>query len=254
MSRIDQLALLAQSAVSVLGGTVEPFGEGISVRLEERELALNLSPTDDPVTMAPLHQLASHVRHVAGRVHLVSMHAKVMLRELGTVAPSLVVRFQATYQSAAPVTQRFGLLVSLESHEIKTLAAPVLGTLAPELRPGRERQPQDLVEKAWSAALSAAQVHVQAGAEECRSTLLSLQSRRRREIEEVFRTRLMNLDELSGEGDDGDSAARLERERQAALDHALAWYDPNRLRVELRTPLILLIHAGSSRRKERPHG
>ncbi len=254
MSRIDQLTLLAQSAVTVLGGTVEAVGEGLGVRLQDRELSLYLSPTDDPVTMAPLHQLAARVRQVAGRIHLVSMRAKAMQRELGTVATSLLIRFQATYQSAAPVTQRFGLLVGLDSMQVTPLSADVFGALAPELRPGRERQPQDLVERAWTAGQEAAQTYVQAGAEECRSTLLSLQSRRRREIEEVFRTRLMNLDEMSGEGDDGDSAARLERERQAALDHAIAWYDPNRLRIELRTPLILLLHAGSSRRKECHHG
>lgn len=251
MSNRELLMIAAKGAAECLNGTVEDGGEGIRVDLPGDELAVALNPADDPAAMAPLHRLAELVRRSVGRVHLAAIPPAVAEQVLGSRDSVLLVRVEATWQSAAPVSRRFGFAAPLGREGLRPISADDCAILAAAVGDSGERVESAPLEAAWSRVLRGAQLEIAAGTEETKAKLMSLQSRRRRDIEAVFRARQMSADDLPGEGDEAASAARLERERRAALDQAEAYYDPNRLGVEMRVSLALVIHSRTSRKRGR---
>ncbi len=251
MSGKDLLVVAAKGAANSLGGSCEDGATGILVRLPGDEPAITLNPEDDPAAMVPLHRLAEQVRRTSGRVHLVSIPLSVADGVLGTRDSVLVVRFEATWHSAVPLSHRFGLAVPLDGGHLRPMSATDCAQLAVAVRESNDRVEASVIDLAWERILSGAAKEVASGTAEAKAKLMSLQSRRRRDIEAVFRARQMSQDDISGEGDEGASAALHERERSATLDHAEAYYDPNRLGVEMRVTLAMVIHPRALRRRRR---
>ena len=241
----------AKGAAGALNGAFEEGPEGFHVQLPGNEPAITLNPAVEPAGMAPLHRVTELVRRGVGRVHLVSIPFAVAEKVVGDRASYLIVRFEATWHSAVPSAHRFGVAVPLVGGDVHPITAADCAALATVVRESNERVEATVVEAAWERILVSAEREVAEGTEEVKAKLMSLQSRRRRDIEAVFRVRQMSLDDYSSESDEAASAALLERERRAALDHADAYYDPNRLDVELRVMLALVVHPRVLRRRRR---
>jgi hypothetical protein len=251
MSNKELLLLAAKGASSALGGSLEEGPDGYLVQLPGDEPAITLNPANDAAGMAPLHRMTELVRRGVGRVYLVSVPFAEAEQIVGDRASYLIVRFEATWHSAVPSSHRFGLAVPLVGGDVRPLTSADCAALAEVVRESNDRVESAIVESSWERLLIGAEREVAVGTEEVKAKLMSLQSRRRREIEAVFRARQMSLEDYSGEGDEAASAALLERERRAALDHADAYYDPNRLTVELRVTLALVVHPRALRRRRR---
>ncbi len=253
MSR-ELLLKVVRGAAHCLGGEVKEEAGAIYLQLPGLEPAMGLNCADEPAAMAPLHRLAELVRRAAGRVQLVAIPNAVADCVFGSRESVLLARFEATWYSAAPVTLRFGLSTPLSGGPVRPVSAGACATLAAAVQDSGDRVEESILKAAWERLQNGAELQAVAGTQDARARLMSLQSRRRRDIEVVFRTRQMSLDDLAGEGNEAGSAALLERQRSATLEHAEAYYDPNRLTVAIRVTTALIVHPRALRRRSKGHG
>ncbi len=166
MSTSELLKLAAKGAAGALDGTFDDGPEGFVVQLPGEEPVITLVPTNDAAGMAPLHRMAELVRRGAGRVHLVAVPLAVADDVLGGRSSHLIVRFEATWHSAAPSSHRFGLAVPLEGGEVRDITAADCAMLALAVRESTERVESTLVEAAWERILVGSKRQVSVGTEE----------------------------------------------------------------------------------------
>ncbi len=252
MKKAELVELIAKGAASVVGGRYETVGRSHRIAFDDGQDDVLFQVQDDLSIAAPPHRMVAAVRGAAGRVYNTAAPV-ARLEELlpGLEPPVLLARFDAVLYSASPRTLRFGLAVSLGGGETRELSAAACGHLAAVLMPSAVRVEEADLTDALLRLRAAADDRVAEAAEEAKAALLSLQSRKRREVETVFQERLMAADEAPGENGDADLATRLAREQRAAIEHVEAYYDPNNLLVRLSARLVVLVHPRIRRSRDR---
>ena len=184
-----------------------------------------------------------------GRAFLARVSDDELARQFpGLSPPLLLFTCSASFHCAAPAQARFGAVVELHSGIARPVDLPALAALADGLEDSAERIDETILVQAVSAAQRQIIPLVRKEMDDLRSTLVTLQSRKQRDIEAVFSQRLGDLERGRADREDG-AALELERERRQAVSRVAEYFHPDRVETELDTGLLLVLHrAGHSKR------
>jgi hypothetical protein len=159
----------------------------------------------------------------------------------GLAGPVLVVRYRITLDCSQPADARMGVALSVPDGTSRILEQKMLAIMAREMLEARGRLPEDQVRLALQRARKAIEPMLSVFVEDHKAHLLTLQSRKRRELDKVFSARMADA-EGDGEGSNTDTAREIQREQDAALEHVEDYYDPNSLQVRVEEVLVTLVH------------
>ncbi len=132
----------------------------------------------------------------------------------------------------------------------RSLSNSVLSEVAVRLqgRPVSSRLSSEVLGQWYVEMLALAEGEARAVAADARRRMVTTQSRRVREVESVFASRLSELAE-SGRNGDENSLKEVVAERRRAVQQVTDHYDPERVRVRLEPLLVLWLWGRGRRRK-----
>lgn len=210
----------------------------------------------DEVWLSPeLSDLQSKLLKAFGRVGAASAPESAVRALLGEVVlPGGLAAFRISLQSSAPQEHLRAVWMSAEGrcNAVSLEALDPLSDLLVE-RPASSRMADGVMEVWLGRVNSVIREQALELAQEARRRLVTLQSRRAREVQSVFDVRLREQAE-AGEGSDGVSVQDLIQELRRAQEHVSDHFDPDRLLIHIEPLLVLWIWPQRKARKTKGAG
>lgn len=246
MALEERLQAFMEAARAVLGGDVLGAEEMESVRaragVREDEIWLNPELADVQLRVVRAH----------GRVGVASAAAGSLREVLGDVGlPGGLAVFRIALQSSAPQEHLRAVWVSVEGkcHAVSMGALDALAGVLDE-RPASSRVGNEALQAWYERAKGMVRTQALELAEEARRKLVTLQSRRAREVQSVYDVRLKEMAE-AGEAGEAVSVQELIQEQRRAQEHVSDHFDPDRLRIRIEPLLAVWVFPQPRKRRSK---
>lgn len=240
----ERVRAFVQQAAKALApeATAEPEGAAEGNEVWDRLLTKGGMKADEVWLSPELSDLQSKLVKAFGRAGAASAPIEAARELLGDVSlPGGLAVFRISLQSSAPQEHLRAVWMSAEGR-CNAVSLDVLDPLSDVLqeRPSASRMSDEVIELWLGRVTSVIREQALELAEEARRRLVTLQSRRAREVQSVFDVRLREQAE-AGEGTDGVSVQDLLQELRRAQEHVSDHFDPDRLLVRVEPLLVVWI-------------